>query len=95
MFLLLVAAQSRAEDHHDVMCALPKMAQKCPIWTEHGYKHQVRAPPAAGVPRAPCPPPRCVSVPGRWPLTRVCLPLSRIGRVPTAHRTWKRRLTLS
>jgi len=21
-------------------CALPKVAQKCPIWTEHGYKHQ-------------------------------------------------------
>ncbi len=38
--LLLVAA-CKAADHEGVMCALPKVAQKCPIWTEMGYKHQV------------------------------------------------------
>mmetsp|Transcript_99496 Transcript_99496/g.160424 ORF Transcript_99496/g.160424 Transcript_99496/m.160424 type:complete len:681 (+) Transcript_99496:56-2098(+) len=41
--LLLVSAQSLllvAAQHAPVMCALPKAAQKCPIWTEHGYKHQ-------------------------------------------------------
>jgi len=41
--LLLVSAQSMllvAAQHAPVMCSLPKAAQKCPIWTEHGYKHQ-------------------------------------------------------
>jgi len=33
--LLLVTAQ-----HEQVRCSLPTAAQKCPIWTDHGYKHQ-------------------------------------------------------
>ena len=39
--MLLMTHDALAADHESVMCALPKVAQKCPIWTQTGYKHQV------------------------------------------------------
>ena len=36
---LFAAVQAEGDK---VMCALPKVAQRCPIWTDKGYKHQVR-----------------------------------------------------
>ena len=50
---LFAAVQAEGDK---VMCALPKVAQRCPIWTDKGYKHQVRFvfPPACSL--SPCTP---------------------------------------